>query len=195
MTAGVSKRQLARLLGVSDTAVRKAEKAGRIKVGADGLFDPVEARRAWGASTDPTRTRVRAPANHSAHLPAVAAIRTEQDAVDAITLIRRVLSEEGADSAGTIDFGMARTAETILKARERELKMAERRKQLVPMAKVTEHVAKAFIGFRQSVQRLPSRHVAAIAAEVGCDPGRLDAALSKAIASELDVLSTPVVRA
>ena len=65
----------------------------------------------------------------------------------------------------------------------------------MPLAKVREHIEKAFIGIRQAIQRMPSRHVAAIAAELGCDAGALDAALNKAIAAELDALSAPVVRA
>ncbi len=101
----------------------------------------------------------------------------------------------GVTDAAEIDFNMARTADTILKAHERDLSMAQKRKTLVPLAKVKEHVERAFIGLRQSVQRLPSRHVPAMAAERGCEPGALDAALSKAIAAELDGLSSPVVRA
>jgi hypothetical protein len=44
------------------------------------------------------------------------------------------------------------------------------------------------------MQRLPSRHSAEIAAELGCDPARLDALMSKAIAKDLDGMSSPVVR-
>lgn len=182
---GVSRREFARRVGVGESAVRKAIDAGRIELLPDGTIDPNRAAKSWARQTDPARSKVRTKST---------AVRTEQDAADAVTLIRRILSEEGAESTGQIDFGMARIAETILKARERELKMAQRRKELVPLERVREHVSRAFIGFRQAVQRLPSRHVAAIAAELGCDAGALDAALSKAIAAELDGLSAPVVR-
>jgi hypothetical protein len=56
---------------------------------------------------------------------------------------------------GEITFNQARTADSILKARERELKMAERRKELVNLDRVREHVSKAFISLRQVFQRLP----------------------------------------
>lgn len=187
---GVSRRGFAKLAGVSEMAVRKAIKAGRITLSADGKIDPGSALEQWERGTDPARTHVRTDKRPTKS----AAVRTEQDAADAITLIRRILVEEGADSTGQIDFGMARIAETILKARERELKMAQRRKELVPLDRVRDHVSRAFIGYRQAMQRLPSRHVAAMAAELGCDAGVLEAALSKAIAAELDDLSTPVVR-
>lgn len=190
---GISRRQFARTIGVDEKAVRKAIDAGRIKLLPDGTIDEAQAVEQWSRSTDPARTKVR-PGPKVRTRQKATSVRTEEDAADAITLIRRILAEEGADSSGEIDFGMARIAETILKARERELKMAQRRKELVPLDRVREHVSRAFIGFRQAVQRLPSRHVAAIAAELGCDAGALEAALSKAIAAELDGLSAPVVR-
>ena len=190
MASGVSGRSLATALGVSETAVRKALASGRITRGTDGTFDLAACRAAWGKSTDPARSKVREPANHGARTPAV---RTEDDARAAIALVARVLQEEGAD-AGPIDYNAARTADTILKAHERDLKMAQRRKELVPLAQVKTHVGRAFVGFRQSVQRLPSRHVPAMAAELECDPGMLESLLNKAIAAELDALSVPVVR-
>ena len=202
MTDGVSGRQLAKLLGISEPAVRKAAKAKRIPQLADGSFDPDACRSAWARSTDPARVRACGPANQArepgsrVRTPEVRtpAVRTEADAQAAVTLIRRVLQAEGADT-DEIGFGAARTADTILKAYERDLKLAERRKQLVPIARVKSHIEKAFIGIRQAIQRMPSRHVPAMAAELGCDPAALDAAWTKAIAAELDALSTPVVRA
>ena len=98
-----------------ESAVRKAINASRIELLPDGTIDPKRAAKSWARQTDPARSKVRTKST---------AVRTEQDAADAVTLIRRILSEEGAESAGQIDFGMARIAETILKARERELKMA-----------------------------------------------------------------------
>lgn len=190
---GLSRRAFGKLVGVSGAAVQKAVNAGRIELLPDGTINPDASLKRWRATTDPARSKA-STAKVDSRSKRSAVVRTEQDAADAITLIRRILAEEGADSSGEIDFGMARIAETILKARERELKMAQRRKELVPLDRVREHVSKAFIGFRQAVQRLPSRHVAAIAAELGCDAGALEAALSKAIAAELDGLSTPVVR-
>lgn len=183
---GVSRREFAKLANVSEMAVRKAIKAGRIKLLRDNTIDAEKALVQWERSTDPARTKVRTKAKSSTK---EAAAQLEPDEVGASDLLKRIAG------TGSIDFGMARTADAILKARERELKMAERRKELVPLAKVREHVSKAFISFRQVVQRLPSRHVAAIAAELGCDAALLEAALSKAIAAELDGLSTPVVRA
>jgi hypothetical protein len=46
----ISNRELARQLGVSETAVRRAEKAGRIRREADGAWDPAKVRAAWAGS-------------------------------------------------------------------------------------------------------------------------------------------------
>lgn len=195
---GVSRREFARIVGATEGAVRKAIKAHRIDVLDDGTIDPDAGRMRWAGSTDPARTKVRTASKGTQAAPRAGtqpSVTTEADARDAVSLVRRVLREEGADGDGTIDFDKARIAETILKSHERELKMAQRRKELVPLASVKGHVERAFIGLRQAIQRMPSRHVASIAAELGCDPSLLDAALSKAIAAELDVLSSPVVRA
>ena len=55
-----SNRELARALGVSETAVRKAEKAGRIRRAGDGSWDVEQVKAAWRANTDAGQQRARA---------------------------------------------------------------------------------------------------------------------------------------
>jgi hypothetical protein len=50
-----SNRALARQLGVSETAVRRAEKASRIKRDPDGSWDPAKVQAAWSDNTDQVR--------------------------------------------------------------------------------------------------------------------------------------------
>ena len=54
---GVSIRSYARQRGVSEGAVRKAIKAGRIQKEADGSIDPVKADAAWDRNTNPAQQR------------------------------------------------------------------------------------------------------------------------------------------
>lgn len=205
---GETYRGFGRLIGVSDTAVRKAEKAGRIVLHPDGSIDVEASKARWAGTTDPVRQRasvaaaVQAAAPRSkrgaekaAAAPVVPPVKSEAEAFDSVTLVKRVLQQEGEETGDKVDFQMARTAESVLKSRERALKLAERRKELVPIAEVRSHVAKAFVGFRQAIQRIPVRHAAAIAAELGVDAGKLDKALQRAIQVELEALSAPVVRA
>ena len=52
-----SNRELARQLGVSETAVRRAEKAGRIRREADGSWDLAKVKAAWAGNTDQAQQR------------------------------------------------------------------------------------------------------------------------------------------
>jgi hypothetical protein len=47
-----SNRELARRIGVTETAVRRAEKAGRIKREADGSWALAKVKAAWAHNTD-----------------------------------------------------------------------------------------------------------------------------------------------
>jgi hypothetical protein len=52
-----SNRELARQVGVSETAVRRAEKSGRIRREADGSWDLGRVQAAWSGNTDRSRQR------------------------------------------------------------------------------------------------------------------------------------------
>ena len=54
---GISNRAYARHRGVSEGAVRKAIKVGRIQTEADGSIDPVKADAAWDRNTNPAQQR------------------------------------------------------------------------------------------------------------------------------------------
>jgi hypothetical protein len=55
---GVSRRAFARLIGVTEGAVRKAILTGRIKTLPDGTLDAAAALKAWKSNTDPGRIRI-----------------------------------------------------------------------------------------------------------------------------------------
>jgi hypothetical protein len=68
--ARTSNRELARQLGVSETAVRRAEKAGRIGREADGSWDPARVKAAWASNTDQAQQRREPAAGRPAARPA-----------------------------------------------------------------------------------------------------------------------------
>lgn len=186
----LSLTELARRLGRSKSGVHKLAAKGQIPRNSDGSFCEHDVRESLAGNLDPAR-RIHV---HDRGEPANVVVKNEAEAREAVNFIARVLKEAGAEHTGAIDYNAARTAETILKARQREMQMAERRKELVPFARIKPHVDKAFIGLRQSIQKVPGRFGAEIAAECGCDPADLDRALSRALAMVLDELSTPMVR-
>jgi hypothetical protein len=58
---GLSIRAYARQRGVSDTAVHKAIKSGRITPEPDGTINPVKANAAWNRNSDPAQQRKQQP--------------------------------------------------------------------------------------------------------------------------------------
>ena len=125
---------------------------------------------------------------------AAASVRTVDDAAQAVALIAQVLREEGVEADGPVDYNAARTAETILKARERHLKILQRRRELVPLALQQKHTGDAIVALRQIWQRMPSRHGAAMAAELGVSAAELDRVLTRAIAADLDEMSKVAIK-
>jgi hypothetical protein len=91
-----SNRELACLIGVSEAAVRRAEKAGRIGREADGAWDLAQVKAAWARNTDRAQQR----RNHGAMKPVPEA---------ALGAVRDTLRESGEPvSAGGMTFMQAR---------------------------------------------------------------------------------------
>jgi hypothetical protein len=114
-----SNRELARQLGVSETAVRRAETAGRIKREADGAWDPARVKVAWASNTDQAQQR---PARRDRPRDDRRALKPVPEA--AVGAVRDTLREHGEPmAAGAMTFMQARTANEVLKAQERRLRL------------------------------------------------------------------------
>src|SRR5574338_814899 len=105
---GISIRAYARHRGISETAVRKALKSGRITTEADGSIDPVKADRDWVRQSDPAQS----PAQDHPHRPP------------------HVAGENGL-SVGGASFIQARTANEVLKAQTNKLRLAKLKSELI----------------------------------------------------------------
>src|SRR5918994_3002409 len=111
-----SNRELARQLGVSETAVRRAEKAGRIRREPDGAWDLAKVRAAWAGNTDPAQQRGEPSAGNGSRRSAGRAGKPVPEA--AVGAVRDTLREHGEPiAAGAMTFMQARTANEVLKAR------------------------------------------------------------------------------
>ncbi|WP_345822420.1 hypothetical protein ABC766_12975 [Methylobacterium fujisawaense] len=185
------------MIGVSETAVRKAVKAGRINRLADGTVDPVAARAAWEAGTDPARTKVRTQARTTPEVRTSGSqrpvpVRTEDEARAAVTLIARILAEEGiADDGRGIDFSKARTAELILKARQRDLDQAEQSRRLVDRAAAEKLFFDTARNLRDAWLSWPARVAIEMADELKVDARVLTQILVAHIHKHLTELGEP----
>lgn len=158
-----SQREAARRLGLSHTALQKAERAGRIAPEPGGGWDVEKLRARLAATGDPAR---------------------------ATTAPRTASAPEPLPAAGT-SFHNARTANEVLKAQERRLRLDERRGQLVDKRRALLLVHRLAKEERDAVLAWPARVAAEMAAELGIDAHRLqtmmDARLRRHLAERHDV--------
>ena len=164
-----SNRELARQLGVSETAVRRAEAAGRIKREADGAWDLAKARAAWVSSTDQAQQR---PALNGRPRGKPRAMKPVPEA--ALGAVRETLREHGEPvSAGGMTFMQARTANEVLKAQERRLRLQQMKGELIDRAKAVAQVFRLARDERDAWVNWPARVAAVIAAELEVDAHKL----------------------
>jgi hypothetical protein len=174
-----SQREVARRLGVSHTALQKAQRAGRIAPEADGAWDIEKVRARLADSSDPKRKTAMlvqpTPAvSRPAASPPIAATASDP--------LPRV--------AGST-FHDARTANEVLKAQERRLRLDERKGKLVDKARALLLVHRLAKEERDAILAWPARVAAEMAAELGVDVHRLqtimDARLREHLAARHDV--------
>jgi hypothetical protein len=157
-----SNRELARQIGVSETAVRRAEKAGRIKREADGAWNLAKVQAAWSDNTDQAQQR---PEPSERSRPRRAALKPVPEA--AVGAVRDTLREHGEPvSAGGMTFMQARTANEVLKAQERRLRLQQMKGELADRAKAVAQVFRLAREERDAWVNWPARVAAMMAAEL-----------------------------
>jgi hypothetical protein len=140
-----SNRALARQLGVSETAVRRAEKAGRIKREPNGTWDLAQVKALWARNTDRAQQR----RQHGGMKPVPEA---------ALGAVRETLREHGEPVAtGAMTFMQARTANEVLKAQERRVRLQRMKSELVDRAKAVAQVFRLARDERDAWVNWPAR--------------------------------------
>jgi hypothetical protein len=178
-----SNRELARQLGVSETAVRRAEKAGRIRREPDGGWDLAGVKAAWAGNTDPAQQRPSPDPDRHSRRPARALKPVPEAAVGAV---RETLREYGEPvAAGGMTFMQARTANEVLKAQERRLRLQRMKGELVDRAKAVAQVFKLARDERDAWVNWPARVAAMIAAELEVDPHSVHTVLERHVREHL----------
>lgn len=168
---GISIRAYARQRGVSDAAVRKAIKAGRVTPLADGTIDPARADKQWSHNTD--QAKQRAVPNE--------AIRSVREAVgDSVS--------STALSSGGTTFLQARTANEVLKAQTSKVRLAKLKSEVVDRAQAIAHVFKLARTERDAWLNWPARISAQLAADLKVDAHTLHVALEREVRKHLEEL-------
>ena len=173
-----SNRKLAEALGVSETAVRKALAAGRIARDPDGGFDIVKAKRQWAGNTDAAQQR---PTAKASLRPVPAA---------ALESVRETLRDQGDEPApGGPSFLQARTANEVLKAQERRLRLQRLKGELIDRARATAQVFTLARQERDAWTQWPARVAADLAAELGMETHTVQTVLEAAVKAHLAELA------
>ena len=180
-----SNRALARQLGVSETAVRRAEKAGRIKREPDGAWDPAKVKAAWSDNTDQAQQRSpRSDRRTGKDRP----LKPVPEA--AVGAVRDTLREHGEPiSAGGMTFMQARIANEVLKAQERRIRLQQMKGELVDRAQAVAQVFKLARDERDAWVNWPARVAAVIAAELEVDAHKLHTVLEGQVRAHLNELA------
>lgn len=188
----VSQREAARQLGISHTALQKAARAGRIAPEADGGWDVEKVRARLASSADPARHAappLKQPA--AVQAPPEPVLRPVPGAAEAVAVDTLRAHGLPAPRTGGTTFHDARTANEILKAQERRLRLDERKGRLVEKARALLLVHRLAKEERDAILAWPARVAAELAAELGVDAHRLqtlmDARLRAHLAERNDV--------
>ena len=172
---GMSNRAYARHRGVSEAAVRKALKAGRISLGADGKIDPIQADAQWQANSDISKKRGTHSDNlstqsdeHSAHLNKYSA-----NAPYASFNASDNKKNNQKNNDNTEAYQRAKTAAEIIKVKIGKLELQILNGDLVDRKVALDQVFASARQERDSWLNWPARISAEWAASLGIDEQRV----------------------
>jgi hypothetical protein len=108
----------------------------------------------------------------------------------AVGAVRETLREHGEQvSAGGMTFMQARTANEVLKAQERRLRLQQMKGELVDRAKAVAQVFRLARDERDAWVNWPARVTATMAAELGVEQHQLHTALERHVREHLGELA------
>ena len=184
---GLSIRAYARHRGVTDTAVHKAIRSGRIEALADGTIDPDQADAQWARNTSAPKTGTQRPA-----------VKVKVPEVDGEGGGDRVGAGAatntgsggggGVGGAGGTSLLQARTVNEVVKAQTNKVRLARLKGELVDRPQAIAHVFKLARTERDAWLNWPARISGQMASKLGVDAHTLHVALETAVREHLQEL-------
>ena len=160
---GLSERQYAAHVGLSRGAIQKAKDAGRLVLHADGSIDAAASDERRAAMTDPAKSRA-APSASKLTAP-----RLKPVPEAAVASVGETLREEGLPApvaSGGTTFLQAKTANEVLKAQERRLRLQKLKGELVEKARAETLMFRLAREERDAWVTWPARVAALMASEL-----------------------------
>ncbi|WP_039758478.1 hypothetical protein [Bartonella queenslandensis] len=172
---GLSIRAYARQRGVSDTAVRKAIKQGRITAELDGTIDAERADREWLSNTVKPQTKQ--------------TIKTKPVPAAAVEAVEATLKEHGTPvTSGGTTYMQAKTANEVLKAQTNRVRLQQLKNELIDRNEAIAHVFGLARQERDAWQTWPARISSQMATELGTDAHLLHVTLERYVREHLEEL-------
>ncbi|WP_412057318.1 elements of external origin [Bartonella sp. DGB2] len=173
---GLSIRAYARQRGVSDTAVRKAIKQGRITAESDGTIDGERADREWLSNT--VKPQIKQTIKTKPSPPAAA-----------VKAVEATLREHGTPvTSGGTTYMQAKTANEVLKAQTNRVRLQQLKNELIDRNEAIAHVFRLARQERDAWQTWPARISSQMATELGTDAHLLHVTLERYVREHLEEL-------
>lgn len=184
--AGMTLTQYAAHRGMTLSGVQKARDHGRIVLHPDGSVDVAASDALIVQATDPSQQRKGHGGGEQKPVPPAA--------VEAVT---ETLREQGLpvpQVGGGMTFLQARTANEVLKAQERRMKLLKLKGDVVDRAKAESLVFGLARQERDAWISWPARVAAMMAAEFGADTHAMQVALDRHVREHLAAMSAVSLR-
>ena len=165
---GLSERQYAARVGLSRGAIQKAKEAGRLVLLPDGSIDAEASDTRRAAMTDPSKSR----APPKPPVAAKAGLKPVPEA--AVSAVGETLREEGLPppvTGGGTTFLQAKTANEVLKAQERRIRLQKLKGELVDRARAETLMFRLAREERDAWVTWPARVAALMASELAAALG------------------------
>lgn len=178
---GLSIRAYARHRGVTDTAVHKAIRSGRIEALPDGTIDSDQADAQWARNTSAPKTGTQRPT-----------VKVKVPEVDGDSASDRggagASSNTSSGGGGGTSLLQARTVNEVVKAQTNKVRLARLKGELIDRPQAIAHVFKLARSERDTWLNWPARVSAQMAAKLEIDAHTMHVALENAVREHLQEL-------
>ena len=177
---GMSERQYAAHVGLSRGAIQKAKTAKRLVLYPDGSINAAASDTRRAETTDPSKTRT----------PPAPTLKPVPEA--AVAAVGDTLREQGLavpTVGGGTTFLQAKTANEVLKAQERRIRLQKLKGELIERARALSLVFRLAREVRDAWVNWPARTAALMAADLGVEPAAMQKVLEKHVRAHLDELA------
>ena len=189
---GLSIRAYARHRGVTDTAVHKAIRSGRITPEPDGTVDANRADLEWDRNTDSPRqgtkqkaATVKFPQGDVSAAGTASGSTEDPNGSGASASQGRNSGGSNSSGGGGTSLLQARTVNEVVKAQTNKVRLARLKGELVDRPQAIAHVFKLARSERDAWLNWPARVSAEMAVKLGLDPHPMHVALENAVREHL----------